>query len=105
MSEVNKKRLKEYLTLYKIYKTGDDLLDTTMNSLFSSAWFEGELYTHFGTLNDMFLMLLTETTNVNREELDWFIYECDMGDDPKECKLEDGTEILIDSIDTFLQTI
>jgi hypothetical protein len=102
---VNKELLRKWLTIYMVRAKAADQIDKAMSNIYGSQWFDSPLGEFIGINDDCFIDLLSEASNASIEELNWFVYEAKLGNDPKECRLVDGTEILVNSIETFLQTI
>ncbi len=105
-SIVNKESLKKWLTVFNVHNKGTEILSDIIEKIFGcDSMIESPIGDYINGSDDMIITLIAEACCVDIEELNWFIYECNLGTDPKECKLADGTEILVDSIDAFLDTI
>ena len=105
-STVDKEALKKWLTVFTVHNKATEILSDMVETIFGcDCMIESPIGDYINGADDMIITLIAELCKVSIEELNWFIYDCDCGNNPMECKLVDGTEILVNSIDTFLDTI
>jgi hypothetical protein len=71
------------------------IFDTTDCALIRAIYTSIEHYTE----------RVAELISAEDTALEWYAHECNFGRNPMKCKHEDGREILVKNLDTFIETI
>jgi len=67
--------------------------------------FETTVYDSVGLIIDDYINSVADVIGIESEVLVWWVYDCDFGNKPRECVMQDGTKILCDSITSFMKTL
>lgn len=67
--------------------------------------FDTTVYDSVGLIIDDYINSVADVTGIESEVLAWRVYDCDFGNKPKECVLQDGTKVLCDSLTSFMKTL
>lgn len=70
-----------------------------------TALFECEAVEKAWLMMDAYVKAIAELTEIGKEDLMWWVYECRLGEHPMLCTLADGTKVMCDSLDAFLSTL
>lgn len=86
--------------LKKAFEDCDKVLDAIDDAVGISP--EAPLFTSISRLQNIAVRATAESIGMEEEVLDWFVYENRFGATEHVCE-KDGVEVVIDSIDAFLQ--
>lgn len=102
---MNKKKVIKALEHLEKFLENGEIQNDALNEMFGPTWFEGTLGHLFAEQEAFYVDTIIDLCELNEEALNWFIYDCKFGNSPLLCVLENGKEITVDSIETFLETI
>ena len=67
--------------------------------------FETTIYDSVGLIIDDYINSVADVIEIGSDVLVWWVYDCDFGNKPRECVMQDGTRILCDSVESFMKTL